>query len=155
MKQLGVMPDEITFIGLLAGCSHSGMITEGFQLFDSMVEKYGVSPNLEHYACVVDLLSRAGELRQAHGIVKGMPFKLGASVMGLLLNGCLIHRNIELRMEVMKLITERRDGEYMMMANMCAVAGYHEEATEWRDKMRENGVIKKAGYSMIEIDGKQ
>ncbi|KAH0457477.1 hypothetical protein IEQ34_012792 [Dendrobium chrysotoxum] len=159
MKQFGVMPDEITFIGLLVGCSHSGMITEGYQLFNSMVEKYGVSPNLEHYACVVDLLSRAGELRRAHGIVKEMPFKPGASVLGALLNGCLIHRNVELGMEAMKLITERRDamsdGEYMMMANMCAVAGYHEEATRWRDKMRENGVIKKAGFSMIEVDGKQ
>lgn len=156
MKQFGVMPDEITFIGLLVGCSHSGLVSEGYHLFNSMDEKYGVSPNLEHYACVVDLLSRAGELQRAHGIVEGMPFKPGASVMGALLNGCMIHRNVKLGMEVMKLIVESgdamSDGEYMMLANMCAVAGYHEEARRWREKMREKGVVKEAGFSMIEVD---
>ncbi|KAL2936421.1 hypothetical protein RDABS01_011835 [Bienertia sinuspersici] len=56
MLDSDVNPDEITFISLLCACSRSGMVAQGLEFFDNMENKYHVSRNLKHYACVVDLL---------------------------------------------------------------------------------------------------
>ncbi|KAK4397612.1 Pentatricopeptide repeat-containing protein, chloroplastic [Sesamum angolense] len=71
-----VMPNGVTFIAVFAACSHSGMVDEGQQLFQSMKESYGLEPNADHYACVVDLLGRAGRLDEAYEIINSMPVGL-------------------------------------------------------------------------------
>ncbi|KAL0357157.1 UNVERIFIED_CONTAM: Pentatricopeptide repeat-containing protein, chloroplastic [Sesamum calycinum] len=85
MIQAGVHPDGITFTGLLSGCSHSGLVDIGLRYFDSMSSEYFVEKKHEHYACVVDLLGRAGRLVEAYEIISQMPMQAGASAWGSLL----------------------------------------------------------------------
>ncbi|KAF2309531.1 hypothetical protein GH714_003702 [Hevea brasiliensis] len=73
MVSSGVRPDEVTFIALLSGCSHAGLTEDGMKLFDKMDIDFGVSPCLEHYACLVDILGRAGRIEEAMEIVKTCP----------------------------------------------------------------------------------
>ncbi|KAI3944770.1 hypothetical protein MKW92_034569 [Papaver armeniacum] len=153
-----MITDDITFIGLLTACSHSGLMNEGYRLFESMEKDFGISPKSEHYGCMVDLLGRAGDLHSAYRLIKAMPFEPGPTVYGALLGACLVHRNLEVGNMVAEHMTKRMDrlsdGEYMMLANLYASCGKFEEADRWRREMNNAGIIKTAGYSMILVKGK-
>ncbi|CAI9112070.1 OLC1v1012445C1 [Oldenlandia corymbosa var. corymbosa] len=53
-----VVPNHVTFIGVLMACSHSGMLQEGKRYFRMMTEVFGIKPRLPHYGCMVDLFCR-------------------------------------------------------------------------------------------------
>ncbi|KAI3977000.1 hypothetical protein MKX01_008858 [Papaver californicum] len=65
MLSEGFKADDITFLGGLSACSHCGFIDEGFQIFWLMVDHYGIKPRKEHFACLIDMLGRAGRLKEA------------------------------------------------------------------------------------------
>ena len=44
----GLHPDAVSFLAALCACNHAGLVEQGVQLFDSMVES-GVKPNVKHY----------------------------------------------------------------------------------------------------------
>ncbi|KAK9285898.1 hypothetical protein L1049_025099 [Liquidambar formosana] len=98
-KQMGLKgfkPDGITFLSLLSACGHAGKVNESMSFFDSMVQQYGIAPRSEHYACLVDILSRAGQLEKAFKIIQEMPFEAGLAVWGALLASCGVYLNVEL-----------------------------------------------------------
>lgn len=160
MRENRMKPDDITFIGLLSACSHAGLIEEGCQLFGSMERDFQITPKIEHYGCIVDLLSRAKLLDQAFRFIKAMPFKPGDSILGALLSSCVIHLDLHTGEKVMNLICDNannshlRDGEYMMFSNLYASCGKWEEANKWRSLMNDSGVVKTAGCSTIELNGR-
>ncbi|KAK2990671.1 hypothetical protein RJ640_000233 [Escallonia rubra] len=86
-------PDRHTFLGMLTACVNSGCVTEGWECFKEMTEKYGCQPNQEHYACMIDLLGRTGRMREASELIKFMPFEPDARVLGPLLSACKLHPN--------------------------------------------------------------
>jgi pentatricopeptide repeat protein len=63
MTKAMIEPDGVTFVAVLSACSHAGRVSEGRCLFDQMVQKHKISPSMEHYTCMVDLLGRAGLLK--------------------------------------------------------------------------------------------
>ncbi|CAN1341839.1 Pentatricopeptide repeat-containing protein At2g45350, chloroplastic [Linum perenne] len=157
MRNSHVNPDEITFTGLIIACSHSGLVEEGCQLFNSMQKELRMSPKLKHYGCMVDLLGRAGHLDYALELIKWMPFEPGAPAVSALLSSCITYRDIETGEKLLKLLTERgvqlRDGELMMLSNLYASRGRWEEADRWREMMNDCGNVKVAGRSEIEVEG--
>lgn len=88
MLDRGVMPNDIVFISVLSACSHCGLEYEGWSWFNMMKEKYGITPNLAHYACMVDLLSRRGKVEEALDFVKKMPVEPDKLIWGAILAGC-------------------------------------------------------------------
>ncbi|KAK9136182.1 hypothetical protein Syun_015512 [Stephania yunnanensis] len=96
MLKSGFRPNEVTFLGLLVACLHGGWIIEGYDLFNSMTRDHDVQPRMEHYACMVDLLGRAGKLDEAKSFISSMPIEPGVSVWGALLAACTIHQNTEI-----------------------------------------------------------
>ncbi|KAF5461341.1 hypothetical protein F2P56_017449, partial [Juglans regia] len=158
MRENCIMPDDITLIGILSACSHSGLVEDGCQLFDRMERDFGITPKREHYSCMVDLLSRAKLLNRAFQLIEAMPFEPGESILGALLSACVIHRDFDTGEKLMKLYSERTsllsDGEFMMFANLYAAFGKWEEAERWRGKMNDSGIAKTAGCSIIEVNGK-
>ncbi|KAL6195524.1 hypothetical protein ACLB2K_031143 [Fragaria x ananassa] len=86
MKTEGSMKlDYLTFVAVLTACCHAGMIELGKSLFRLMQEEHGIMPRLEHYACMVDLLGRAGNLTEAYDMIKAMPMEPDLFVWGALL----------------------------------------------------------------------
>ena len=81
-------PNAVTFINLLNGCSHSGLVKEGLSYFNSMEKVYKITPRSEHYSCVVDLLGRAGRLEEAENFINKMPFEPNAYAWCSLLAAC-------------------------------------------------------------------
>lgn len=151
-----VNPDEVTFIALLCACSRSGMVTEGLELFNSMKQVYSVTPNLRHYACIVDLLGRAGQLEEAYGFIQKMPMKPDAAIWGALLNACRIHRWLELGELAAGHIFEtdtRHVGYYVLLCNLYAASGKWDEVAKVRRLMREKGLTIDPGCSWVEVKG--
>ncbi|KAK9269801.1 hypothetical protein L1049_001579 [Liquidambar formosana] len=60
MQNEGVQPNYVTFLGVLSAFGHAGLGSEGRNLFNYMVrsKNRNIQPRKEHYACMVNLLSR-------------------------------------------------------------------------------------------------
>ncbi|CAL0301307.1 unnamed protein product [Lupinus luteus] len=157
MRTAGIEPDEISFTSILYACSHSGLLNEGWELFNSMKRQSNFEPKLEHYACMVDLLARTGNLSKAYSFIKTMPIKPDATVWGALLCGCRIHRDVELAEKVAERVFElepENTGYYVLLANIYAEAEKWEEVKKLREKIGKRGLRKSPGSSWIEVKGK-
>ncbi|KAF2301375.1 hypothetical protein GH714_023383 [Hevea brasiliensis] len=143
----GVVPDQVTFISTLSACSHAGLTDQGLELFQRMTQVYGMELLAEHYACIVDLLGRAGRLDEAFEIVKGMKIKANAGVWGALLAACRTHKNLELgKLAAQKLLEFEPDktSNYVLLSNMHAEAGRWSEVQEVRISMKDTVVREHA-----------
>eukprot|EP01018_Ginkgo_biloba_P018893 Gb_18914 [translate_table: standard] len=154
MQQAGMKPNRVTFISVLSACSHAGLVDEGWKYFDSMSQDYSITPKAEHYACMVDLLSRAGQLDKAHDFIKTMPLEPSPSVFGALLGACRIHCNIDLGERVAQRLFELEpdnSGNYILLSNMYAEAGRWNDVAKVRTMMKKRGLQKRPGCSWIEV----
>ncbi|KAF5191018.1 Pentatricopeptide repeat [Thalictrum thalictroides] len=153
MLECGIKPNEITFMGILSACTHAGLVDEGLKFFNQIDKVYGISPTIEHYGCVVDLLSRAGRLNEAEDLINSMPMKPNVIVWGALLGGCRIYKDVDRGERVVEHILKLdsgHSGSYVYLANVYASMGRLNAAASCRLRMRENGVAKTPGYSWIE-----
>eukprot|EP01018_Ginkgo_biloba_P026238 Gb_36365 [translate_table: standard] len=157
MLETGLKPNYITFVAVLSACSHAGLVDEGWKYFECMSRDYGIKPRLKHYACIVDLLGRAGHLNEARDFIKKMPLEPDAGVWGALLSGCRIHGNIELGEHVAERLFElnpEHSGYYVLLSNIYAAAGRWDDVVKVRAMMKDRGVKKRPGRSMIEVDNR-
>ncbi|GJM87679.1 hypothetical protein PR202_ga03657 [Eleusine coracana subsp. coracana] len=92
----GIVPDEITYTGVLSACSHSGFVSDGRYHFKEMKMVYGIEPRSEHYACMIDLLGKVGFLDEAFEIARSMPMGADEAGWGALLNACRMHGNVKI-----------------------------------------------------------
>ncbi|KAJ8749188.1 hypothetical protein K2173_018659 [Erythroxylum novogranatense] len=156
MRQAGVCANDVTFIGLLTACNHSGLVEEGWDLFNCMRD-FGIEPQQQHYASVVDLLGRAGQLDRAYNFIREMPIEPGVSVWGALLSACKIHRRVSLgeySAEKLFSLDPYNIGHYVQLSNLYASARMWDHVAKLRELMKEKGLSKDLSYSSIEIDGK-
>ncbi|KAF8391561.1 hypothetical protein HHK36_023867 [Tetracentron sinense] len=156
METHGVKPNQVTFIGVLNACSHSGLVHEGLSYFDYMTKAYELKPNTHHYCCMVDLYGRAGMLDKAVKAIKGMPMKPNSAIWGALLNACKIHGNTQLGEQVGKQLIKLEpdhSGRYVLLSNIYASSGRWDNVAEVRRAMRERGIKKTPGCSFIEARG--
>lgn len=155
MQTHALVPDHITYIGVLCACSHSGLIDEGREHFKAMTSKHGILPSMEHYGCMVDLLSRAGHLEEAEAFVDSMPVEPNIAVWSALLSGCKIHGNINLAQRVGNRIVELNpqcSGIYVLLSNIYAKAGKWLGVKMARELMRHKKVEKVHGCSFIQLN---
>lgn len=155
MEKEGIMPDGVSFVGLLCACSHSGMISEGRRYFSQIRSKYGVEPGIEHYGCMVDLLGRAGFLEEALELISTMPMKPNSVVWGSMLRACQIHKDTNLGEHVTQRLLELDPydgGNYVFLSNLFASLNRWKDVDMCRKLMVERGVRKTPGCSSIEVD---
>lgn len=155
MQELGTKPDHVTFLCVLSACCHAGLVEEGRKYFDHMSKKYNITPTMEHYGCIIDILGRAGHLDEAHDIIKKMPIKASANVLGCLLGACRIHNNTELGELVAECILEldpKNAGVYVLLSNIYAAARRWDDKEALRKTMKVRGVKAKPGCSWIEVN---
>ncbi|XP_042500030.1 pentatricopeptide repeat-containing protein At3g62890-like [Macadamia integrifolia] len=155
MTSTGIKPSDVTFVGLLKACSHAGLVDFGRKYFEMMTAEFGLTPKMEHFGCMVDLLGRAGFLEEAHELVKSMPMEPHPVVWATLLSSCRIHGKVKLAEQVALRLIELvpQSGEtYVLLSNIYSQAGRWNEAANLRKMMKEKGVIKKPGCSSIEVN---
>ncbi|XP_022719266.1 pentatricopeptide repeat-containing protein At4g13650 isoform X1 [Durio zibethinus] len=154
MKQVGVKPNHVTLVGVLSACSHVGLVDECLGYFDSMTKEHGLVPKPEHYACVVDLLGRAGLLCRARKFVEDMPIEPDAIIWRTLLSACAVHKNVDIgefaAHHLLKL--EPQDSaSYVLLSNLYAVSRKWDSRDQTRQMMKERGVKKEPAQSWIEV----
>ncbi|XP_010555343.1 PREDICTED: pentatricopeptide repeat-containing protein At2g22070 [Tarenaya hassleriana] len=157
LTEEGLRPDHITYVGVLSACTHVGMVDRGRWYFRMMKELHRIEPTLSHYASMVDLLGRAGLLREAREFVEKMPIEPDAVTWGALLSACRVHKNVELGKfagERLLLIEPDNSGAYLAMANLYSACGKWDEAAKVRKTMKEGRVKKDKGLSWIEVKHK-
>ncbi|CAO2836307.1 unnamed protein product [Amaranthus hypochondriacus] len=148
-------PNDITFIGILSACSHVGFIELGSLYFNSMTSKYGISPKIQHYGCMVDLLGRAGRVKEAVDLVKRMPFNANAAIWGSILAAARMHQDPSIAAEALVHLSKlepENSGNYALVSNTYAAAGCWSEARLVRKTMRSSGLYKFTGESSIELN---
>ncbi|KHN06558.1 Pentatricopeptide repeat-containing protein, partial [Glycine soja] len=148
---------------IITGYAQNGRGEEALNLFESMnlfslmVHNYGIPPRSEHYACLVEVLSRAGQLQRACKIINDMPFKADSSIWGAVLAACSVHLNVELGELAARIILNLdpfNPDAYVMLSNIYAAAGNWKHAHRIRVLMKEKGVKKQTAYSWLQIGNK-
>ncbi|KAA8514811.1 hypothetical protein F0562_017990 [Nyssa sinensis] len=154
MEENGIKPNEATFVSVLAACRQSGMVDEGCFLFRRMVGFYSTQPKIEHFGCVIDLLSRAGLLNQAEEFIQIMRPGERLIAYKTLLSACMSYSKIDLGLEVAdKLIQldSQNHAVYTLLSNFYALAGQWTKVIEIRRIMKEFDMTKQPGISLIEV----
>ncbi|KAL0727880.1 hypothetical protein Bca4012_023973 [Brassica carinata] len=157
MKQENVEPNDVTFVGVLYGCSHSGLVEEGKKIFASMSDEYNVTPKLEHYGCMVDLFGRANRLQEALEVIESMPMAPNVVIWGSLMSACRVHGELELGEFAARRILELEpdhDGALVLMSNIYAREHRWDDVRKVRRGMEEKNVFKEKGVSRIDLNGK-
>lgn len=154
MKEENIEPNEITFIGVLYACSHAGLVEEGRKLFSSMIHEHKITPQREHYGCMVDLYGRANRLREALGVIETMPLAPNAIIWGSLMAACRIHGESELAEFAAKRLLELEpdhDGALVLLSNLHAKEGRWDDSGGLRKEMKDRGIFKEKACSRIEL----
>ncbi|KAK7293141.1 hypothetical protein RJT34_16002 [Clitoria ternatea] len=158
MERNRIRPNEVTFISILTACTHVRFIEEGRRRFMSMIKDYHLTPQVEHYGCMVDLLSKAGFLEEALGMIRSMRFEPNSFIWGALLNGCKLHKNLEIAhiaVQNLMILEPNNSGLYGLLLNMYAEANRWSEVSKIRTTMKDLGVEKRCpGHSWVEINKK-
>ncbi|KAK4594351.1 hypothetical protein RGQ29_018149 [Quercus rubra] len=157
MRNEGQEPNQITFLGILSACTHVGLVKEGWNYFTSMNSLYGIKPGPDHYACMIDLLGRAGFLDKAIDLIRSMPFEPHSGVWGALLGASKTH----LRIDIAKLAAEQlvklepdNATPYVVLSNLYSVEGKKEDGDEVRMTQKSKGIRKNPGCSWIIVKDK-
>jgi pentatricopeptide repeat protein len=150
-------PDPVTMIGVLSACGHAGLVEEGRRYFRSMAVDHGIAPSRDHYTCMIDLLGRAGHLKEAQELIMNMPMEPDSVLWASLLGACRLHKNIELgewAAEKLFELDPENSGPYVLLSNMYAEMGKWADVFKVRRLMKGRGVSKQPGCSWIEIGRK-
>lgn len=156
MERLSLEPDDITFIAVLHACGHSGMMKEGLICFEIMRRVHKMVPKLQHYGCMVDILSRAGQIEEAMKFIKEMPIPANDVVYRTLLSACAVHENLHIGEPVAKQIIgmdSYDSSSYILLSNIYAQFGLWDYVRKVRTLMKERELNKLPGCSWIELEG--
>eukprot|EP01018_Ginkgo_biloba_P019597 Gb_25048 [translate_table: standard] len=155
MQHSDMIPNHVTFLGVLSACCHAGLVDDGWHYFHCMTQYYHITPTMKHYCCMVDLLGRAGRLDEAQDFINKMPIKPDADVWVSLLGACRIHADIKLGECVAEWLFEldpRNAAPYVLLSNIYAAAGRWNDIEKVRNMMKDRKVKQKPGCSWIEVN---
>ncbi|GLT84324.1 hypothetical protein SLE2022_025600 [Rubroshorea leprosula] len=153
MQSKGVKPNDITMIGVLSACGHGGLVDEGKRWFKAM-EDFSLTPKIEHYGCMVDMLGRAGCLEEAETLINSMPYEANGIIMSSLLFACGFSKDVTRAERILKKVINTEpsiDGNYVLLGNLYAAEKRWRDVEEIKGLMRRNGVKKEVGCSVIEV----
>ncbi|KAL6519973.1 hypothetical protein OROHE_017116 [Orobanche hederae] len=153
MREAGIRPNHVTFVGVLSACVHGGMVQQGKYYFNMMTNGYEIKPLLAHYGCMVDLLGRAGLLDEAKMMVEGMPVRANVAIFGCLMGACEKYGDVKMGQWVAQHLIElepKNDGVFVVLSNIYANHGMWKEVERLRETMKERKLAKVPAYSLPE-----
>ncbi|PKA63959.1 Pentatricopeptide repeat-containing protein [Apostasia shenzhenica] len=154
MIENGMKPDRVTFTSVLSACSHAGLVDEGKKIFFQVLHEYSVTPSIEHYCCMVDLLGRAGYLDEAFNLINEMEEKPNVDVWAALVSACQIHNNVELAEIAAQNVFQLRPkgvGVFVSLSNIYAKEKRWDDVKRIRSMVRNNELKKPPGCSYVEL----
>ncbi|KAG5142056.1 hypothetical protein JHK82_017751 [Glycine max] len=154
MLSCGIIPDQISFLGVLSACSHCGLVTKGLHYFNLMTSVYKIVPDSGHYTCLVDLLGRYGLINEAFEFLRSMPMEAESNTLGAFVASCNLHANIGLAKwaaEKLFTIEPEKNVNYAVMSNIYASHRHWSDVERVRRMMGNKCDARVPGCSWIEI----
>lgn len=154
MQQIGMYPNEVTYVSVLSACSHMGLVEKGRKYFELMMKEHKVLPNVLHYSSMVDILGRAGQIGEAHNLIENLPFEATASMWGSVLASCRSHGNLQLAEVAAGHLFDMEPnnaGNHILLSDIYAANKRWDDVARTRKFLKENEVKKERGKSWIEI----
>jgi pentatricopeptide repeat protein len=121
-----------------------------------MVEEHGIQTRMEHYACMVHLLGRAGRLDEAYDFIRAMPLEPDCFVWGALLGACQSHGNVELaELVVFRLLVVEpaNASSCLLFSGALAGAGRQDDVLKIKKILKRRRMKKFDGCSWLEAPG--
>ncbi|KAJ6734758.1 PENTATRICOPEPTIDE REPEAT-CONTAINING PROTEIN [Salix purpurea] len=148
----------VTLSSILSACAQSGDVLMGRWVHVYALKGMGREMHImiEHYACMVDLLGRAGHLEEALMLIKKMPMYPNEVVLGSLLGSCNAHGKLQLGERILQELIEmdQHNTEYhVLLSNMYALEGKQEKANSLRQILKSRGIRKVPGVTSIYVGG--
>ncbi|CAH8354929.1 unnamed protein product [Eruca vesicaria subsp. sativa] len=156
MQDVSIQPDEITYLGVLSACNHSGMIEQAKNIFSKMRSDHRIELSLAHYGCMVDLLGRAGMVKEAYEMIMNMSMDPNSIVWGALLGASRLHNDEVMAELAAKKILELEPDNgavYALLCNIYAACERWDDLREVRRKMVDIATKKIPGCSLIIVNG--
>ncbi|XP_038688190.1 pentatricopeptide repeat-containing protein At3g56550 [Tripterygium wilfordii] len=154
MLMSGVKPNSITFLGVLCGCNHQGLVEKGVEFFHMMTSQFNLSPGIKHHGCLVDLYGRAGKLDKALEIIHSSRLEKDPVLWRTLLGSCKIHGNVEIGEIALKNLIQlgaSNAGDHVLLATIYSRAKGAEGVARMRKNIKNLGTKTTPGWSWIEV----
>jgi len=154
MIQNGLKPDKVTFLCVLTGCSHTGLVEEGRQVFELMKTLHGLEPEQRHYSCMVDLLGRAGFVDEAEELLKHSPVKDDFIMWSSLFRSCRNHKNGVVGERVVKHLIELDPGDpssCIQASRFYSEIGHSKLSKHYKEIAMARKAIREIGHSFIDM----
>ncbi|KAK4391519.1 Pentatricopeptide repeat-containing protein, mitochondrial [Sesamum angolense] len=150
----GHQPNQVTFLCILSACTHMGLVEEGWEHFKSMRTLFKVEPGPDHFACIVDLLGRAGLLDEAMRLIKSMPVEPHSGVWGALLGASRTHMRLDLAKLAARHILELEPNNaapYVVLSDIYSFMEKRGDEEQMRLSKKLRGIKKSPGCSWITV----
>jgi pentatricopeptide repeat protein len=101
---------------------------------------------------MVDVLARAGNLKEALEFIDNMPMQADTSVWGAFLHGCELHSRLQFGEEAIKrmmVLHPERPDLYVLISNLYTSNGMWDKSLAIRRWMQEKGLVKLPGRSFV------
>lgn len=155
MQEQGLKPDAATMSCVLSACSRSNLVHDGQKVFKAMRNEYGVTPNIDHYTCMIDLLARAGHLLEAERLLEFMPDPADEESWTALLTACKMYGEVELGhkcFQQLVCLNPISSVPYLLMSDIYAKAGRVDDRFHIEEMRKQMNARKKPAVALIEID---
>ncbi|KAH7294774.1 hypothetical protein KP509_27G018200 [Ceratopteris richardii] len=155
MAQEGLSVDEILFTDILAACRSNGDMKEAWNFFELMRNVYDITPSIQHFGCLINLLGDGGHLAEAEELLETMPIPPDTVAWFSLLSACRIHRNVNLGLNCFHKVMRLDPGmgvAYVTMSSIYAEAGMWESKYWIDEKRRQIDAWKIPGRAWIEVN---
>lgn len=157
MENFGLIPDSMSFSGILSACSHLGLVEKGREYFDRMVKFYKIQPTMEHYGCMVDMFGRAGMIEEAYDVIRNMPMEPNSIMLRSFISAYKNHGSKasfdENLMKLLLKIEPEIGANYVLSATVSSFSGYWSDVDDTRVAMKSKGLKKVPGCSWVEVKG--
>ena len=145
MQRAGVKPDNVTFTNVLAAYGLLGEDEEGFDFLES-IREWNMEPTEKHYAGMVEILGRAGLLREAEEFIDEVSLDSDTLLWEALLVASAVHNDLELAEKVAEQLLDLDPDTYSTvcehLSNVYAAAGRWEDVAVLKNTMAETGILK-------------
>ncbi|CAK8538994.1 unnamed protein product [Lathyrus sativus] len=150
----GMQPDRLTFTAVLLACNYGSLVDEGIRIFSLMEMEFGVKPEEEHYSYVVEILCRAGKVKEAIDIVEKMSCGTTPDIWRSFISACARYGDLQATEIVATRIMERSPQTslpYLVLAQVYQMSGRWESTVRVRKAMKNRGSKELIGYSWVGI----
>lgn len=155
MLQEGTKPNDITFIGILVACAHSGLVEEALHHFKMMSSEFGMKPTFAHHWCLVDLYVRLESPCDALKVIQEMPLYNQSAIWGAVICLAKVRGDISVGERLGKHLIELEPDNsrrYLPLLNIYTAASRWDKYKELMELMKARGLKKLPDCTLIDLN---